>query len=51
MSETDQFIGQTSDALIPVGLQTFRELPDWMMSARDPNRHWAPLCQAIPELQ
>ena len=30
MSETDQSIDQQQDSLIWEGLQTFRELPDWM---------------------
>jgi len=51
MSETDQFIGQTQDALIWEGLQTFRHLPDWMMAARDPDRICAALSQAIPEFR
>jgi phosphotransferase family enzyme len=49
MSETDQSIAQKQDALIWEGLQTFRDLPDWMMAARDPDRICAALAQAIPE--
>ncbi|MCI0549551.1 MAG: hypothetical protein L0287_01210 [Anaerolineae bacterium] len=49
MSKTDQSIGQEQDILIWEGLQTFRELPDWMTAARDPNRICAALSQAIPE--
>jgi hypothetical protein len=37
--------------LIWEGLQTFRDLPDWMMAARDPNRICAALSQAIPEFR
>jgi hypothetical protein len=51
MSETDQFIAQKQDALIWEGLQTFRDLPDWMMAARDPDRICAALSQAIPEFR
>jgi len=51
MSETDQFIGQKQDTLIWEGLQTFRDLPDWMMAARDPERICAALSQAIPEFR
>ncbi len=51
MSETDQFIGQKQDTLILEGLQTFRDLPDWMMAARDPDRICAVFSQAIPEFQ
>jgi len=49
MSETDQSIGQQQDTLIWEGLQTFRDLPDWMMAARNPDRICAALSQAIPE--
>jgi Phosphotransferase enzyme family len=49
MSETDQSIAQKQDALIWEGLQTFRDLPDWMRAARDPDRICAALAQAIPE--
>jgi aminoglycoside phosphotransferase (APT) family kinase protein len=49
MAETDQSIGQEQDTLIWEGLQVFRELPDWMMAARDPERICAALSQAIPE--
>ena len=48
MSETDQFIGQQQDTLIWEGLQAFRDLPDWLMAARDPDRICAALSQAIP---
>src|SRR5688500_4780194 len=51
MSETDQSIAQKQDALIWEGLQTFRELPDWMMAARSPERICAALSQAIPEFR
>ena len=51
MSETDQSIDQKQDALIWEGLQTFRDLPDWMMAARDPDRICAALSQAIPEFR
>jgi hypothetical protein len=49
MSETDQSIDQKQDTLIWQGLQTFRDLPDWMIAARDPDRICAALSQAIPE--
>src|SRR5512145_1828670 len=51
MSETDQSIDQKQDILIWKGLQTFRELPDWMMAARDPDRICAALSRAIPEFR
>jgi len=51
MSKTDQSIDQKQDALIWEGLQTFRDLPDWMMAARDPDRICAALSQAIPEFR
>ena len=51
MSETDQFIDQQQDTLIWERLQTFRDLPDWMMAARDPDRIYAAFSQAIPEFQ
>jgi hypothetical protein len=51
MSETDQFIGQKQDSLIWEGLQALRNLPDWMMAARDPDRICATFAQAIPEFQ
>jgi len=51
MSETDQSIGQKQDTLIWEGLQTFRDLPDWMMAARDPDRICAALSQAVPEFR
>jgi hypothetical protein len=51
MSETDHSIAQKKDILIWEGLQTFRELPDWMMAARNPERICAALSQAIPEFQ
>jgi len=49
MAETDQPISKEQDTLIWEGLQVFRELPDWMMAARDPERICATLSQAIPE--
>src|SRR5919106_3452234 len=49
MSETDQSLDQQQDTLIWEGLQTFRDLPDWMVAARDPDRICAALSQAIPE--
>jgi hypothetical protein len=49
MAETDQSIGQKQDTLIWERLQTFRDLPDWMMAARNPDRICAALSQAIPE--
>ncbi|RPJ24934.1 MAG: hypothetical protein EHM33_16150, partial [Chloroflexi bacterium] len=49
MSETDQSVAQKQDALIWEGLQTFRNLPDWMMAARDPDRICAAFSEAIPE--
>jgi hypothetical protein len=51
MSETNQFIGQKQDNLIWEGLQAFRDLPDWMMAARDPDRICAAFSHAIPEFQ
>ncbi len=51
MSETDQSIAQKQDSLIWEGLQTFRDLPDWMMAARDPDRICAAISQAIPEFR
>lgn len=51
MSETDQFIDQGLDSVIWEGLQTFREMPDWMMAARDPERICAELSRAIPEFR
>jgi hypothetical protein len=51
MSETDQFISQKQDTLIWEGLQTFRDLPDWMVAARNPERICAVLSQAIPEFR
>jgi phosphotransferase family enzyme len=51
MSETDQSIAQKQDTLIWQGLQVFRDLPDWMMAARDPERICAALSQAIPEFR
>ena len=51
MSKTDQSIGQQQDILIWEGLQTFRDLPDWMTAARDPDRICAALSQAIPEFR
>jgi hypothetical protein len=51
MSKTSQPFDQEQDILIWEGLQTFRELPDWMMIARDPERICAALSQAIPEFQ
>ena len=49
MAETDQPISKEQDTLIWEGLQVFRELPDWMTAARDPERICAALSQAIPE--
>jgi len=51
MAETEQFIGQKQDALIWEGLQVFRDLPDWMMIARAPERIRAVLSQVIPEFR
>jgi hypothetical protein len=51
MSETDQFISQQQDSLIWEGLQTFSELPNWLVAARDPDRIRAVLSQAIPEFR
>ena len=51
MSKADQSFDQEQDVLIWEGLQAFRELPDWMMAARDPERICAALSQAIPEFQ
>jgi len=49
MAETDQSIDQQQDSLIWERLQTFRELPDWMIVVRDPDRLCAALSQVIPE--
>ncbi|HVF26475.1 MAG TPA: phosphotransferase [Anaerolineales bacterium] len=49
MSKTGQSFDQEQDILIWEGLQMFRELPDWMMAARNPDRICAALSQAIPE--
>ena len=49
MAETNRPISKEQDALIWEGLQVFRDLPDWMMAARDPERICAALSQAIPE--
>ncbi|HEY3475304.1 MAG TPA: hypothetical protein VGK56_11885, partial [Anaerolineales bacterium] len=51
MSETDQPFAEEQDVLIWDGLQAFRELPDWMIAARNPERICAALAQAIPEFQ
>lgn len=51
MSETGSFVDQQQDALIWEGLQTFRDLPAWMVTARDPNRLRAALTQTIPEFR
>ena len=49
MPKTDQSFSQEQDILIWEGLQAFRELPEWMMAARDPDRICAALSHAIPE--
>ena len=49
MPKTDQSFSQEQDILIWDGLQTFRDLPEWMMAARDPDRICAALSRAIPE--
>ena len=51
MAETNQPISKEQDALILEGLQTFRELPDWMMAARDPDRLCAAFSESIPEFR
>ena len=51
MSKTDQPIGQKQDTLIWEKFQTLRDLPDWMMAARDPDHICAAFSQAIPEFQ
>ena len=51
MAETDQPISKEQDALILEGLQTFRELPDWMMAGRDPDRLCAAFSESIPEFR
>lgn len=51
MSETEQSIDQQQDSLIWEGLQTFRELPDWMMVVRDHDRLCAAFSQVIPEFR
>jgi hypothetical protein len=48
MSKTGQFIAQEQDALIWEELQTFRDVPDWMISTRDSDRFCAALSPAIP---
>ena len=40
MPETDQFNCQAQDAVIWIGLDTFRKLSDWMMAANDHRLHW-----------
>jgi thiamine kinase-like enzyme len=49
MAETDQLIGQKQDTLIWKGLQSFSDLPSWLVAARDSDRICAALTQAIPE--
>jgi hypothetical protein len=51
MAKTDQPISKEQDALILEGLQIFRELPDWMTAARDPDRLCAAFSESIPELR
>ena len=51
MSKTGQSFDKEQDILIWEGLQTFRELPDWMMAARDPDRICAAFSEAIPEFR
>lgn len=51
MSKTDQPFAEQQDILIWDGLQAFRELPDWMMVARDPQRICAVFSQTIPDFQ
>ncbi|HET9909483.1 MAG TPA: phosphotransferase [Anaerolineales bacterium] len=51
MAKTDQPISQEQDALILEGLQIFRELPDWMMAGRDPDRLCAAFSESIPEFR
>lgn len=51
MADTDELIGQKQDAMIWEGLQAFRDLPDWMLAARDPERICAALAKAIPEFR
>ena len=51
MSETDQSIAQKQDILIWERLQTFRNLPDWMIAARDPDRICVAFSEAIPEFR
>ena len=51
MPKTDQSFSQEQDTLIWEGLQTFRDLPEWMMAARDPDRICAALSRAIPEFR
>jgi hypothetical protein len=47
MSETDQPITQKQNSLIGEGLQVFRKLPEWMTTARDPERLCVALFQAL----
>lgn len=51
MSKADQSFDQEQDVLIWEGLQAFRELPEWMMAARNPERICDALSQTIPEFQ
>jgi thiamine kinase-like enzyme len=51
MSKTDPSFVQEQDNLIWERLQIFRELPDWMTAARDPDRICAAFSEAIPELR
>lgn len=49
MAETGKLIGQKQDAVIWEGLQAFRDFPDWMGAARDPEGVRAALTAAVPE--
>jgi hypothetical protein len=51
MSTTDPAFDQEQDILIWEGLQAFRELPDWMTAARDPDRLCAVFSESIPEFR
>ncbi len=51
MSKTDPSFVQEQDNLIWERLQIFRELPDWMTAARDPDRICAAFSEAIPEFR
>jgi hypothetical protein len=51
MSETGLLFGQEQDAVIWDGLRTFSRLPDWLVSARDPDRICDRLSRIVPEFE